>query len=319
MLLLYEVIMKQSILYQGLFTYILLTLYAVPWAIASDEGGANDRAPFADVHLHFNWDQEELVSAAEVLTILDKHNVVFAVVFSTPSENALKLSRLAPKRIIPFFSPYITGHSRNNWYYDVKVLEQARKGLEQGIYKGIGEVHIISGLGPRRDNVILQGLLKLAAEFDVPFNIHTETSDYRFLVPICRQHPKVRFLWAHAGGVLGPQHSEGIIKACANVWIELSARDPAHYGGLLDDDLHLRKDWRDVIVRFPDKFMLGTDPVWNAHQVNRWYEADEGWKHYHEFIQFHRNWVKALPKDVEILVRKDNALRFFNISSEGDL
>jgi len=288
-----------------LYTYFLLAILSVSTQSVADE-------PFADVHLHFNWDQEELVSAEEALATLNKHNVVFAVVFSVPSENALKLSRLKPKSIIPFFSPYITGHSRNNWYYDAKVLERAREGLQQGIYKGIGELHVISGLGPRRDNPILQGLLTLAAEFDVPFNIHTETSDYRFLAPVCKQHPKVRFLWAHAGGVLGPEHSEGIMKACPNVWIELSARDPNHYGGLLDDQGKLRKGWYDIITRYPDRFMIGTDPVWNAHQVNRWYEADEGWKHYHEFIQFHRKWMKALPPDVEEKLRLKNALSFFN-------
>ena len=292
--------------YPLLYTYFLLTILSLAKVSAADE-------PFADVHLHFNWDQEELVSAEEVLAILNKHNVVFAVVFSVPSANALKLSKLKPKTIIPFFSPYITGHSRNNWYYDPKVLEQAREGLQKGIYKGIGELHVISGLGPRRDNAILQSLLSMAAEFDVPFNIHTETSDYRFLAPICKQHPKVRFLWAHAGGVLGPEHSEGIIKACNNVWIELSARDPKHYGGLVDEQSKLRKGWYDVITRYPDRFMVGTDPVWNAHQVYRWYEADEGWKHYSKFIQFHRKWMKTLPPAVEEKLRLKNALSFFKI------
>jgi hypothetical protein len=36
--------------------------------------------------------------------------------------------------------------------------------------------------------------------------------------------------------------------------------------------------------------MTGTDPVWNAHQIYRWYEADEGWQHYDDFLRFHRHW-----------------------------
>ncbi len=291
-------------------TYILLAFGVVSISASAVE----TPPPFADVHLHFNWDQEELLSANEALSVLEKNNVQFAVVFSTPSANAFKLSDISNGRVIPFFSPYITGHSRGNWFHDKHVLPLARKGLEEGRYKGIGELHVISGLGPRRDNKVLQGLLELAAEFDVPFNIHTETSDYRFLQPICEQHSKVRFLWAHAGGVLGPEHSEGILKACSNVWIELSARDPNHYGGLLDDDGKLRAGWKNVITNYPDRFMVGTDPVWNAHQVNRWYEADEGWLHYHKFISFHRKWLKELPKDVEKKVRLDNALRFFKKS-----
>ena len=295
-----------------LITYFLLVLFGISnlCRLASAELGPS---PFADIHLHFNWDQEELLSAHEALTILEKYNVVFAVVFSTPSANALKLSSISDGRVIPFFSPYITGHSRGNWYHDKRVLPLARKGLEEGLYKGIGELHVISGLGPRRDNDVFKGLLALAAEFDVPFNIHTETSSYQFLQPICEQHSEVRFLWAHAGGVLGPEHAEGIMKACPNVWIELSARDPDHYGGLVEDDGSLRAGWKAVMIKYPDRFMVGTDPVWNAHQVNRWYEADEGWLHYAEFIAFHRGWLTELPKDVEKKVRLDNALKFFKV------
>ena len=287
-----------------LITYFLLLYSGL--AFAADKPPA-----FADIHLHFNWDQEELVSAEEALAVLDKHNVTFGVVFSVPSANALKLSKISDGRVIAFFAPYITGHSRTNWFRDKRVLVQARKGLEEGLYKGIGELHIISGLGPRRDNEIFQGLLKLAAEFNVPFNIHTEASDYRFLKPICQQHKDVRFLWAHAGGVLGPEHSEGIIKACPNVWIELSARGPQHYGGLVDDDGRLRKGWKAMLVKYPDRFMVGTDPVWKAYQANRWDQANEGWLHYDEIIAFHRKWLKELPSEVEEKIRLTNALKFF--------
>lgn len=288
-----------------LITYFLLTFSGLLLA-------EQKQASFADVHMHFNWDQEELLSAQEALAILEKNNVTFAVVFSVPSANALKLSKISQGRVIPFFSPYITGHSRSNWYRDKRVLVLARKGLEEGLYQGIGELHVISGLGPRRDNEIFQGLLKLAAEFNVPFNIHTEASDYRFLKPVCEQHPEVRFLWAHAGGVLGPEHAEAIINAYPNIWVELSARDPHHYGGLVGEQGKLREGWKQVMIKYPERFMVGTDPVWKAHQVNRWYEADEGWLHYDEFISFHRRWLKELPEDVEKKVRLENALKFFN-------
>jgi hypothetical protein len=276
---------------------------------------AEKPTPFADIHLHFNWDQEELVSAEQALASLRKHNVVFAVAFSTPSANVLKLSGISEGRVIPFFSPYITGHSRSNWFNDKRVLLLARKGLEEGTYKGIGEVHIISGIGPRRDNEIFQGLLNLAAEFNVPVNIHTETSNFKFLKPICQNHPDVRFLWAHAGGMLGPEHSEGIIKACPNIWIELSARDTHHYGGLIEANGKLRSAWKALFIKYPERFMVGTDPVWHAHQVNRWYEADEGWLHYDKFISFHRGWLAELPADVEKKIRLENALQFFKIQA----
>ena len=45
----------------------------------------HDLAPFADIHLHFNWDHEELLSANDAVKILEDHNVVLAVVSSVPS------------------------------------------------------------------------------------------------------------------------------------------------------------------------------------------------------------------------------------------
>jgi hypothetical protein len=58
--------------------------------------------------------------------------------------------------------------------------------------------------------------------------------------------------------------------------------------------------------------MTGTDPVWNAYQIYRWYEADEGWDHYDDFLRFHRNWLKQLPATVEKKVRLTNAQGFFD-------
>ena len=274
--------------------------------------------PVADVHLHYNWTQAELVTPAEVLTILERNQVQLAVVFSTPTTNALRLSEISHGRVIPFFSPYLDARTRYRWFLEPRVLEEARAGLASGDYQGIGEVHVISGLGPRRDNAIFQGLLKLAAEFDVPFNIHTEASDYRFLVPICQQHNKVRFLWAHAGGILGAEHARGLIQACPNVWIELSARDPFHYGGLVDEHGALYPGWREIFIQYPERFMFGTDPVWKAQQVDRWDEADEGWLHYEEILAFHLKWIASLPQEVAEKIRLYNALQFFNAGHTGD-
>lgn len=290
-----------------IFTYILLLL-SFTFSYANEQA---TYTPFADIHLHFNWDQAELVTPEQAVQALRDHNVVLAVVFSTPAAHALRLSNAGKAFIIPFFSPYVTVRSRHTWFRDKQVLIQARQGLVQKRYHGIGEVHVISGLGPRRDNEILQGLLRLAAEFGVPFNIHTEASDADFFKVICQEHKSVRFLWSHAGGILGPEHSQKIIDACPNVWIELSARDPWHYGGLVDEHGTLQKEWSAIFIKYPQRFMVGTDPVWKAHQVSRWDEANEGWLHYAQLNVFHRKWLAQLPEDVARKIQVENALKFF--------
>jgi len=53
--------------------------------------------------------------------------------------------------------------------------------------------------------------------------------------------------------------------------------------------------WRELIIKYQDRIMTGTDPVWNAHEIYRWYEADEGWFHYSDFQNFHRKWMRVVP------------------------
>jgi hypothetical protein len=288
--------------------FVLLVLcHAVNAAAADNE----PHPPFADIHLHYNWDHEELVAPEQAIQILQDHYVTLAVVFSTPTPNALKLTSRPGLRVIHFFSPYISAYRRSGWFYDKEVVPRARAGLQNKTYAGIGEVHVVSGIGPRRDNKVLQGLLQLAAEFNVPFNIHTEASSHLFFKPLCQQYPNVRFLWAHAGGILAADEATKILKVCPNVWMEVSAKDPWHYGGLVDDQGKLRDAWKTAFIQYPDRFMVGTDPVWHAHQRDRWYEADEGWLHYQQFINFHRKWLAQLPDAVEKKIRLDNAMHFF--------
>lgn len=281
---------------------------------ASTGATAASPPPMADVHLHFNWDQEELTSAAEAVSRLRAHNVVLAVVTSTPSAHARKLRQAGGSWILPILSPYTEVLKRQTWYVHEDTPRKMRAALQEGGYFGIGEVHLIAGFGPRRDNPVFLALLDLAREFDLPVMIHTDSSDYRYFEAVCRRHHDVRFQWAHAGGQLTANEVAALMAACPNVWTELSARDPWHYGYLLDQNGRLLPGWIEVISGFPQRFMTGTDPVWNAHQMYRWYEADEGWDHYGELNRWHRAWIDQLPEDVRDQVRLINALRFYRVN-----
>jgi len=285
-------------------------------AISQDSVGNNvENPPFADIHLHYNWDQEEIITASSVLDKLRQENVVLGVVSSIPSENALKLSQIAGDWIIPLFSPYITQTHRHSWYLDEKVVELAREGLSSRKYFGIGELHLWSGMPPRADNKILIELFELAKQYDVPMLLHTEASDEKFIIPICQQHKHVRILWAHAGGILKPASIENVIIQCPNIWVELSARDPWRYNTLVDESGKLPLAWTELLIKYQDKFMTGSDPVWSVTKTQRWNESDEGWDHLPELLDFHRQWLSALPEEVELKIRLNNAIQFFHPKS----
>jgi len=289
---------------------ITFSIYLVACTVVSP---GENLTPFSDIHLHFNWDHEELLTAKEAVDILKKHNVVFAAVSSVPSHYALKLKEAGGDWIVPLVSPYYHAGNRLNWYYDKKLVTKVRKLLETGDYVGIGEVHLTAGVGPRNDNPVFVGLLDLAMEFKLPFLIHTDSGDHRFFLSICSKYPKIKFLWAHAGGVLGPGQLDPLMQACPNVWLDIAARDPWHYGMFAYKDYSLIEGWRELIIKYQDRVVTGTDPVWNAQEIYRWYEADEGWAHYSDFQNFHRQWMKQFPAAVEKKLRLTNAKRFFDV------
>ena len=142
--------------------------------------------PVADMHLHYKWTQQDITTAAAVVDILNRENIVMGVVIGTPAELALDLQSLAPKKIVPIFSPYREGGDWHRWAYDEATVKRARAALASGQYQGIGELHVIGGFAPALEKaVVLKQLLKLAAEFDVPVMIHTEFSRPDFMLNVC--------------------------------------------------------------------------------------------------------------------------------------
>ena len=279
------------------------------------QGCANQSASqlpaFADIHLHYNWDHTEYISEQEVAEKLRQNNVVLAVVSSVPSDYASRLAAVEPDWILALYSPYYQTGDRHNWYFDKGVLKVTRQALASGKYVGLGEIHLVAGVGPRRDNPVFLGLLELAKEFQVPMLLHTDASSYRYLLPICQQNPELRILWAHAGGILPPPQLRLLLAECHNVWLDLAARDPWHYGGFVDKAGLLDPEWKKFIITYQDKIMVGTDPVWNAHQMYRWYEADQGWNHYEQLLHYHHAWIEQLPETVQTKLRLSNAQSFF--------
>ena len=269
--------------------------------------------PVADVHVHFKWSQLEVTTAEQALAILDENNVRLAVVIGTPAELALQLAALRPETILPVWSPYRAGGDWANWAHDSTVLDRARSALQSHGYKGIGELHLIGGFAPKPDSVVIQGLFDLAAQHDVPILLHTEFSRADYLLRLCQTHTETRILWAHAGAILKPVEVDQILKTCPNVWTELSARDPWRFvnNPITDADGKLLPDWKALIERWPDRFMVGSDPVWPVDQMDRWDEADTGWQEYSRFINFHQHWLSYIDPGIAKNIRLDNANRFF--------
>lgn len=271
------------------------------------------QAPLADVHLHWKWNQREVTTVAQAVETLRSQDIGLAIVTGTPPELALELEEAAPERVIPIYGLYRMPGDWSTWYRDEGLIARVRAALQSGRYRGIGEVHMIGGFVPRWTKPTIAGLFGLAAEFDVPILLHTEFSRADYTLGLCRAYPETRVLWAHAGAMLGPDEVRRALDACPQVYTELSARDPWRHRGrpIVDAEGRLLPAWRELIVDYADRFMVGSDPVWPVERLNPWDEADTGWTELPRFIAFHRTWLDELPAATGAAVRWDNARRFF--------
>ncbi len=268
----------------------------------------------ADIHLHYKWSQQEVTSIEQALAVLDENQVELALVTGTPPELALSLADADPERILAAYGIYqLSGSEKARWSWEPDLLTRARKALASGRYHAIGEVHMIPGFMARPDTPVVKGLLELAAEFDVAFWFHTEFSQPAFVIDLCHAHPKVRFLWAHAGSVLSSKQVDEAMSACPNLWMELAARDPWRHRSeiITDQQGTLRAPWRELILKHQDRVMVGSDPVWPVEQLEAWDQSDTGWQEVGRFLRYHRSWLTQLPPAAAQKIRLDNARAFF--------
>jgi len=275
--------------------------------------------PFADIHMHWKWNQREVTTPAQAKAILQEQNIDLAVVTGTPPELALELRNVAPDIVIPIYGIYRVPGEWATWHRDEGLVARVREALESGDYQGIGEVHLIGGFISDWKKPIIRDLFELAAEYDVPVLLHTEFSRANYTLGLCQAHPNTRFLWAHAGAMLQPSEVERVLLGCPNVQAELSARDPwRHRRNLISDaEGQLLPAWRELILKYADRFMVGSDPVWPVERLNPWDDPDTGWQELHRFVDFHRSWLATFPQDKADAIRWGNAVRFFRRPGGG--
>ena len=268
----------------------------------------------ADSHIHYNWDHAEIISPKEVVIKLKKARLDLAIVSSTPSHLVLELKKHAGDWLVAFFSPYIHEMGKKDWYLNDDVISQAEAGLRQGLYAGIGEIHFMAGLPPKLNNKIFLQLMTLAKQYNVPALIHVDAGNEKFFLDICQQHPGINIQFAHAGGNLFASHINTVLETCPRVWIDLSARDPWRYDGLTGKNGLLKKTWRDLMLQYPGRFIIGTDPVWRVTRTQSWDLPDEGWDHFEQLLQYHLHWLRDLPDAVQSKILWKNTAKLLKKS-----
>ena len=93
----------------------------------------------------------------------------------------------------------------------------------------------------------------------------------------------------------------------------MAARDPWRYESNqhTDEADKILPEWKALMIKYADRFLVGSDTVWPVEQLDSWDEPDTGWQQLGRFWGFHRSWLAQLPEDVAQKIRHDNALLLF--------
>ncbi len=253
-------------------------------------GLAAERLPIFDTHMHYSRDAWEAFPPAAIFEKLDAAGVPRAVVSSTPDAGTLQLFDAAPARVAPFLRPYRKRGDMANWFRNPEVAAYLNERLELNRHQGIGEFHLfdLADAGtPEMRTMIGQAVAR-----GLFLHVHSNASQIEALFEI---EPRLKIIWAHAGMAAPPEVIGRLLDRHVNLWTELAfrAEDVAQGGDI-------EPDWRALLLRHADRFMIGTD----SYTPGRW-------ESYWALVEQQRTWVSQLPPETARAIAYGNAVRLF--------
>jgi Amidohydrolase len=267
-------------------------------AQAADAPGTNantskaaTRLPIFDAHIHYAHNAFELVPAAQLIEHMRKAGLSRALVSGAMApgsidDGAQKLFALAPDLIIPSLRPYRKFEDLNTWYKDPEILVELEARLKKYRYAAIGEFHLY---GDGADTPIVRRIVQLAKQYNILLHAHSDRDAVERLI---KHDPQVRILWAH-GGFTTPEVIGEMLGKNKNLWSDLANRTDMGSQG------QVNPQWLELIQKFPDRFMVGTDTF-----------TPERLLYIGEHANYSRGWLSALPKELaeRVAFRNGDAL-----------
>lgn len=262
-------------------------------------GDAVNDLPIFDAHVHYKEPAWEPYPVESIVELMDLSNVAMGLVSSTPDEGTIKLWEFAPSRIVPELRPYHGNASSSNWT-KVSGMEDYLQGrLEQYPHEGIGEFHI--HVLDTDDEPLFRRIIEMAKVRDIYLHVHSGPEPVRWLYGL---DPEVKIIWAHAG--LGEPASEvhTLMSEFPALYADTSLREYSILGSNGDID----PEWKEIIIEFQDRLMVGSDTWVNAQ-----------WHNYTSIIGSNRLWLSKFPRSVAEKIAYKNAEKLFGRKISLDL
>jgi hypothetical protein len=226
------------------------------------------------------------------------------------------------------FDPMITGFNPTDMY----AADHIRRVLQTfpGVFSGIGEFSIhkefvsakIAGEVASLQDPALDRILDFAGEVGLVVLIHNdidvpfakEGSEPAYLEQakaLFRRHPNTTIIWAHTGmgRVVRPikNHAAHVAEmladpAFSHVYFDISWNEVAKYIVASPESIRITAD---LINRYPDRFLFGTDEVAPSDQQT----------YLRVYNQYAPLWA-ALSKEASEKVRKENYEHLFDVARQ---
>ncbi len=290
----------------GLTCVTALAAFTAGQARAADYSG-----PLFDAHLHYNeeaWNgRSGPYPPADVLARMQRNGVRAIIANSRPNEGtrllaASELTRKAGVTVVPFIRLYRNRADYNNWFRDETIYEMVQaefaRGTAAGAYKGIGEFHLYDS--GNANGPVARKLMAFAEEKNLAVLAHVDDVAIDLLMAATPSRgQKAKLIWAHTGigGASAARVNELMLKY-PNLIGELSYRP-----GLTCEGGRLCAEWRELVLRYPGRFMIGSDTWINAR-----------WEQYDELMKGYRTWLGDLPPDVAQKVAWGNGASLFGVA-----
>ncbi|AEG91380.1 amidohydrolase [Ramlibacter tataouinensis] len=278
-------------------------------AIAALPAAAADYAgPLFDAHLHYNdeaWSGPHPL--ADVLARMQRNGVRAIIANSRPNDGTQALAsspqtRQAGVAVVPFVRLYRNRADYTSWFRDEGIYEMVRtelaRGTEAGPFRGIGEFHLYDSANAQ--GPVARKLMQLAEERQLAVLAHVDdVAVDRLMAATPSRGQKVRLIWAHTGIAGAPAARVDELMAKYPLLVgELSYRP-----GLTCDGGTLCGDWRALLLKYPTRFVIGSD-TW----------VNQRWLYYDELMAGYRRWLGALPPGVARRIAWDNGASLFGVA-----
>jgi hypothetical protein len=291
---------------RGAWAAIVLAACAAP-GFAADYAG-----PLFDAHLHYNeeaWNGNSGPhSPADVLARMQRNGVKAIVANSRPNDGTKSLAAMADTRkagvtVVPFIRLYRTRADYDNWFRDESIYEMVQAEFARGVsgdqagpYKGIGEFHLYDSANA--NGAVARKLMQFAAKNKLAILAHVDDTAIDLLMA---HAPDARLVWAHTGiGGTPVARVDALLAKFPQLMGELSYRP-----GLTCDGGKLCPEWRALLLKYPDRFMIGSD-TW----------VNQRWLYYDELMKGYRAWLGDLPPDLARKIAWGNAADIYGVKTQ---